>query len=83
MGLMTFLLALMLANVAGHHAERKATVVTDSNDISKVYLRAGFLGGSVWTLPHDLLREHVDVRLAPVVNPSLIESVRGLLSLGN
>ncbi len=74
MGLMAFLLALMLANVAGHHTERKAMVVTESNAIGTAYLRAGFLDEPDRTLSRDLLREYVEVRLAPATEPSLIES---------
>lgn len=74
MGLTTFLLALMLANVAGHHNERWSMVVTESNAIGTAYLRAGFLDEPDRTLSRDLLREYVEVRLAPATDPSLVES---------
>lgn len=73
MGLLSFLLALTFAAAVGQHTERKAMVVTEANVIGTAYLRAGFLDDPEVVVSRDLLREYLEVRLAPVSDPAQIE----------
>ena len=74
MGLLAFLLALTFSAVVGQHTERKGMVVTEANAIGTAYLRAGFLDEPDMGISRDLLREYVEVRLAPQSDSALFES---------
>lgn len=73
LGLMAFLLAFTIGIVIGQHNGRRAMVVMDANAIGTAYLRAGFLGEPDRNASRDLLREYVEVRLAPTSDPTQLE----------
>jgi hypothetical protein len=75
LGLMAFLMAFSIGIVINQHNGRKAMVVTEANAVGTAYLRAGFLDEPDRTSTRDLLREYVEVRLAAVADPTLLESV--------
>lgn len=74
MGLLAFLLALTFSAAVGQHNERRELVVTEANAIGTAFLRAGFLNESAVDTSRNLLREYVEVRLAPRTDPTLIDS---------
>ena len=74
LGLMAFLLAFTIGIVVNQHNGRKAMVVTEANAVGTAYLRAGFLGEPDRDSSRDLLREYIEVRLAAVADPTLLEA---------
>lgn len=74
LALLAFLLAISVATVIEQHNGRRALVVTEANAIGTAYLRAGFLSEPDRTTSRDLMRDYVEVRLAPTADMSQLES---------
>ena len=74
LGLMAFLMAFSTGIVINQHSGRKAMVVTEANAVGTAWLRAGFLDEPDMSVSRDLLREYVEVRLAPQRDQALFES---------
>ncbi len=73
MALMAFLMAMTIGTVVSQHVARRDLVVTEANAVGTAFLRAGYLEEPAQSSARELLKEYVEVRLAPSDNPELLE----------
>lgn len=73
MALMAFLMAMTIGTVVSQHIARRDMVVTEANAVGTAFLRAGYLEEPAQSSARELLKEYVEVRLAPTENPELLE----------
>jgi hypothetical protein len=66
LALLGFLLAFTVSFAMGVFTERRQAVVNEANAIGTTYLRAGFIEEPYRTESRELLKEYVNIRLAPV-----------------
>ncbi len=74
LGLVAFLLAFVTGISEGRYDRRRALVLQEANAIGTTELRARYLPKPFAGESRALLREYVDVRLAPTVDPSTLNA---------
>jgi hypothetical protein len=75
LALLAFLLAFTVSFSMGVFTERRQALVKEANAIGTTYLRAGFIEEPYRTESRDLLKEYVNIRLAPVESGALEKAI--------
>lgn len=72
-GMLGLLIAFTFSGAASRFDERRALIITETNDIGTAWLRLDLLGAGDQPMMRDLFRKYLDARLATYANTSSIE----------